>query len=265
MRSYAGRIADRADQDTAAWRAGDDGPQRQPEPRAVERNRTCGGRRAHDRRRRPEATFASATQLIGRAEPGRDRQGSFGARLHSGVRRQGKSGREFRSLSCRCRLASRSHLLHVRRYECRHRPAPGPDVGIRRSRRRADAARSKRGQIRQYFGDTVKATAEFSYVSLGLGMVLGVLLGLIPIPIPGVGTVTLGIGGGPLIVALILGQAAPHRPDALGHAVARQYRAAQFRSGHVPRLGRHQRRTAIRADDRETAASRCCSSAWRCC
>jgi putative transport protein len=52
----------------------------------------------------------------------------------------------------------------------------------------------------------VKAAAEFSYVSLGLGMVLGVLLGLIPIPIPGVGTVTLGIGGGPLIVALILGK-----------------------------------------------------------
>ena len=30
--------------------------------------------------------------------------------------------------------------------------------------------------------------------------------GLIPIPIPGVGTVTLGIGGGPLIVALIVGK-----------------------------------------------------------
>jgi len=36
--------------------------------------------------------------------------------------------------------------------------------------------------------------------------VLGVLLGLIPIPIPGVGSVTLGVGGGPLIVALILGR-----------------------------------------------------------
>ena len=64
----------------------------------------------------------------------------------------------------------------------------------------------KRDEIRKHFGDSVKAAAEFSYVSLGLGMVLGVLLGLVPIPIPGVGTVTLGIGGGPLIVALILGR-----------------------------------------------------------
>jgi putative transport protein len=64
----------------------------------------------------------------------------------------------------------------------------------------------RREDIRRHFGDTVKATAEFSYVSLGLGMVMGVLLGLIPIPVPGVGTVTLGIGGGPLIVALILGK-----------------------------------------------------------
>jgi Predicted Permease Membrane Region len=64
----------------------------------------------------------------------------------------------------------------------------------------------RKEEIRRHFGDTVKATAEFSYVSLGLGMVLGVLLGLIPIPIPGVGTVTLGIGGGPLIVALIVGK-----------------------------------------------------------
>ena len=64
----------------------------------------------------------------------------------------------------------------------------------------------RKEEVRRHFGDTVKATAEFSYVSLGIGMALGVLLGLIPIPIPGVGTVTLGIGGGPLIVALIAGK-----------------------------------------------------------
>ena len=97
------------------------------------------------------------------------------------------------------------HLLHVRRYDADLVPTPdlmlefGDRVGVLTPPDRKD-------EIRRHFGDTVKATAEFSYVSLGLGMVLGVLLGLIPIPVPGVGIVTLGIGGGPLIVALILGK-----------------------------------------------------------
>src|SRR5215813_9226248 len=98
-----------------------------------------------------------------------------------------------------------THLLHVRRYDMDIVPSPdltlefGDRVGVL-------TAADHKEDIRRYFGDTVKATAEFSYVSLGLGMVLGVLLGLIPIPIPGVGTVTLGIGGGPLLVALIVGK-----------------------------------------------------------
>jgi putative transport protein len=98
-----------------------------------------------------------------------------------------------------------AHLLHVRRYDMDIVPSPeltlefGDRVGVLMPPDRRD-------DIRKYFGDTVKATAEFSYVALGLGMVMGVLLGLIPIPVPGVGTVTLGIGGGPLIVALIFGK-----------------------------------------------------------
>ena len=98
-----------------------------------------------------------------------------------------------------------THLLHVRRYDADLVPAPdlmlefGDRVGVL-------TPPDRKEEIRRHFGDTVKAAAEFSYVSLGLGMVMGVLLGLIPIPIPGVGIVTLGIGGGPLIVALILGK-----------------------------------------------------------
>ncbi|MEH2545029.1 putative transport protein [Bradyrhizobium sp. AZCC 2262] len=98
-----------------------------------------------------------------------------------------------------------THLLHVRRYDADLVPAPdlmlefGDRVGVL-------TPPDRKEEIRRHFGDTVKAAAEFSYVSLGVGMVLGVLLGLIPIPIPGIGVVTLGIGGGPLIVALILGK-----------------------------------------------------------
>ena len=60
--------------------------------------------------------------------------------------------------------------------------------------------------LRAFFGDSLKASAEFSYVSMGLGMSLGVLLGLLKIPIPGVGEFSLGLAGGPLIVALVLGR-----------------------------------------------------------
>lgn len=97
------------------------------------------------------------------------------------------------------------HLLHVRRYDMDLVPAPdlalefGDRVGVLMPPERKD-------EIRRYFGDTVKAAAEFSYISLGIGMVLGILLGLVPIPVPGVGTVTLGIAGGPLIVALVVGK-----------------------------------------------------------
>ena len=61
-------------------------------------------------------------------------------------------------------------------------------------------------RLRQHFGDSIKSTTEVSYMSVGLGMSLGVLLGLLPIPIPTIGRFTLGLAGGPLLVALILGK-----------------------------------------------------------
>ncbi len=97
------------------------------------------------------------------------------------------------------------HILHVRRYDLDIVPRPdlmlefGDRIGVLVPPEHKQAAR-------QHFGDSVKSAAEFSYVSLGIGMVLGVLIGLIPIPIPGIGVVTLGIGGGPLLVALIAGK-----------------------------------------------------------
>jgi putative transport protein len=98
-----------------------------------------------------------------------------------------------------------AHLLHVRRYDMDVVPTPdlmlefGDRVGVLMPPNRKE-------EVRRHFGDTVKATAEFSYVSLGIGMVLGLLIGLIPIPVPGIGIVTLGIAGGPLLVALIFGK-----------------------------------------------------------
>ncbi len=97
------------------------------------------------------------------------------------------------------------HLLHIRRYDVDI--VPTPDVALEFGDRVGVLVPPlRKEEVRLFFGDSVKAAAEFSYVSLGLGMALGVMIGLIPIPVPGVGIVTLGIGGGPLIVALIVGK-----------------------------------------------------------
>ena len=59
--------------------------------------------------------------------------------------------------------------------------------------------------LRKYFGDSIKGTTEFSYISIGLGMALGFLVGALAIPIPGIGKIAIGFAG-VLLVALILGK-----------------------------------------------------------
>jgi putative transport protein len=63
----------------------------------------------------------------------------------------------------------------------------------------------KQAEVRRFFGDSIKGNAELSFVSVGIGMALGVLVGMIPVPLPGGGSFALGVAGGPLVVALILG------------------------------------------------------------
>lgn len=83
---------------------------------------------------------------------------------------------------------------------------PGPDLTIEFGDQVIVLVEtSRRDAISKYFGDSIKAQAEFSFVSLGLGFVLSAFLGMLPIPIPGVGSIALGMAGGPLVVGLILG------------------------------------------------------------
>ena len=82
---------------------------------------------------------------------------------------------------------------------------PGPDLVLEPGDRVGLlASRSDFPAMRAFFGDSIKGTAEFSYVSIGLGMASGLLLGAIQIPLPGIGRFTLGLSG-VLVVALILG------------------------------------------------------------
>jgi putative transport protein len=72
-------------------------------------------------------------------------------------------------------------------------------------RLRVVARRESMREISRYLGDSIRGTAEMNFASVGIGLVLGALVGMIPFPIPGFGALTLGFGGGPLVVALVLG------------------------------------------------------------
>jgi putative transport protein len=63
----------------------------------------------------------------------------------------------------------------------------------------------RKTDMQRHFGDSIKGNAELSFVSIGVGIALGLLLGMIPIPLPGGGTFSLGVAGGPLVMALVLG------------------------------------------------------------
>jgi putative transport protein len=66
--------------------------------------------------------------------------------------------------------------------------------------------RSNFAAVSQFFGDSIRGTAETDFGSVAIGMVLGVMAGMLPIPIPGGPVVRLGLAGGPLLVALLLGK-----------------------------------------------------------
>lgn len=65
--------------------------------------------------------------------------------------------------------------------------------------------RDRMGEVTALFGDSYRAVSEVDILTFSLGLALGLLLGIVPIPLPGGVTLKLGFAGGPLIVALILG------------------------------------------------------------
>jgi putative transport protein len=145
-----------------------------------------------------------ARQVLGRVEPGRFAKDRSALDLmHAFVSRPSVVGTAIGQL--RFPAGMSANISEVRRGDALLVPAAdlvleyGDRVGVIVPRE------SMRG-IRAFFGDSQKSAAEFSYVSVGLGMSLGVLLGLIKFPLPGPGSFSLGLAGGPLLVALVLGR-----------------------------------------------------------
>lgn len=67
------------------------------------------------------------------------------------------------------------------------------------------ARRQEMQEVSKLFGDSYKALSEINLLSLGLGLALGLLVGLITIPLPGGTSFRVGNAIGPLLVGLILG------------------------------------------------------------
>lgn len=65
-------------------------------------------------------------------------------------------------------------------------------------------------KVREMMGNAVKSLSEPNLVSVFIGLTLGLILGAIPIAIPGISTpVKLGLAGGPIIVGILFGTFGP--------------------------------------------------------
>lgn len=65
--------------------------------------------------------------------------------------------------------------------------------------------RERMDELSRFFGDSYKALSEVDILVLGLGIALGLMIGLVPVALPGGVTFKLGMAGGPLLVGLLLG------------------------------------------------------------
>jgi putative transport protein len=97
-------------------------------------------------------------------------------------------------------------------------------------------------RVSKYIGDSIRALSETDFLSLSLGIVLGVLLGMVPLPLPNGMTFKLGFAGGPLIVALVLGRLERTGPITWGlpfeaNLVMRQLGLVLFLAGIGTRAG----------------------------
>ncbi len=70
---------------------------------------------------------------------------------------------------------------------------------------RVVAPRDRLAQVNELFGDSYRSLRELDVLTFSLGIAAGLLLGLVPLPLPGGGVFTLGFAGGPLIAGLVLG------------------------------------------------------------
>jgi putative transport protein len=113
---------------------------------------------------------------------------------------------------------------------------------------RVVAPRDRMPEVSRFFGDSYRALGEVDVMTFSIGIALGLLLGLVPFPMPGGAPFKLGVAGGPLIAGLVLG--ARHRTGPLvwqlpysANLTLRQFGTVLFLAGVGTRSGQAFRHT----------------------
>jgi putative transport protein len=112
------------------------------------------------------------------------------------------AGRRLATLNLR--EAYGAMVSHVRRGDI-ELLARGDTVLEWGDRIRVLAPRDEIPRLVHLFGDSYAQLSHVDLLTMGLGIAIGLLIGMIPIPLPGGVTFQLGLAGGPLLVALVLG------------------------------------------------------------
>lgn len=119
------------------------------------------------------------------------------------VSRREAIGRTIRELGIRERFGVA--VTRVRRNEFEFTPRPDFVLQTGDALRVVGSPEEIRG-LTDLIGRESRRLGETSLVPFALGIVLGIAVGMIPIPLPGDMTVRLGLGGGAFIVALLVGR-----------------------------------------------------------
>lgn len=90
---------------------------------------------------------------------------------------------------------------------------PGPDDVLHYSDRvRVVTPKHRIDEVSQFLGDSERSLADVNLLPFTLGLAIGLLIGAIPIPLPGGTMLNLGFGGGPIVMGLIFGALARTGP-----------------------------------------------------
>ncbi|HET7475719.1 MAG TPA: TrkA C-terminal domain-containing protein [Dermatophilaceae bacterium] len=73
-------------------------------------------------------------------------------------------------------------------------------------RLRVVVPRGRMREVSAYLGDSERRVSEVDALSLGVGLSLGLLVGLVTVPLPGGIRLALGAAAGPLVVGMVLGR-----------------------------------------------------------